>query len=48
MIELELIDSVHIITEDTNDPLVWANVDSIIDCCHEVLHERVLPLIGFL
>ena len=48
MIELELIDSVDIISKDTNYPLVRANVDSTIDSCHEVLHERVLPLIGFL
>ena len=48
MVEFELINSVDIITKDTDYPFVRANVGSTIDCCHEVLHERVLPLIGLL
>ena len=48
MIQTELVDTVDVAAEKADDPLVWADVDLPVDLGLVVLHERVLPLVGFL
>ena len=48
MIQTELVDAVDVAAEQADDPLVRADVDLPVDLGLVVLHERVLPLVGFL